>query len=181
MDVGARIVELRTAYHVSQYALWKRSGVPQAAISQYESGKKAPEIDTLERICKGLGVTLADFFSENAPLPPGVTGEERALLESYRVFSSGTPWPSGPGERQKPGDIVSPEQTVRFARQMILARFAREKRFARLAKTKRLARKKKTNHKRAALRVCKSALIFYGVIVEAGRSHAGTHPSNLLK
>ena len=89
MDVGARIVELRTAYHVSQYALWKRSGVPQAAISQYESGKKAPEIDTLERICKGLGVTLADFFSENAPLPPGVTGEERALLESYRVFSPG--------------------------------------------------------------------------------------------
>ncbi len=89
MDVGARIVELRTAYHVSQYALWKRSGVPQAAISQYESGKKAPEIDTLERICKGLGVTLADFFSENAPLPPRVTGEERALLESYRVFSPG--------------------------------------------------------------------------------------------
>lgn len=89
MNVGARIVELRTAYHVSQYALWKRSGVPQAAISQYESGKKAPEIDTLERICRGLGVTLADFFSENAPLPPGVTGEERALLESYRVFSPG--------------------------------------------------------------------------------------------
>lgn len=89
MNVGARIVELRTAYHVSQYALWKRSGVPQAAISQYESGKKAPEIDTLERICKGLGVTLADFFAENAPLPPGVTGEERALLESYRVFSPG--------------------------------------------------------------------------------------------
>ena len=62
MDVGARIVQLRSAYGISQYALWKRSGIAQGALSQYESGAKTPGVDTLEKICAALGIRLADFF-----------------------------------------------------------------------------------------------------------------------
>ena len=62
MDVGARIVQLRSAYGISQYALWKRSGIAQGALSQYESGAKTPGVDTLEKICAALGIRLADFL-----------------------------------------------------------------------------------------------------------------------
>ena len=87
MDVGARICQLRKAYHVSQYALWKRSGVAQAALSQYESGRKVPSVDTLEKICRGLGISLADFFAENIQnVPFCITEDERRLLEIYRTF-----------------------------------------------------------------------------------------------
>lgn len=87
-----RITQLRTAYGISQYALWKRSGIAQGALSQYESGAKTPGVDTLERICGALGVTLADFFSPDAALalPSGMSSlstEERELLGCYRMLT----------------------------------------------------------------------------------------------
>lgn len=88
MDVGARIAQLRAAYGISQYALWKRSGIAQGALSQYESGLKTPGVDTLERICEALGISLADFFSidasaEGSPFSP----EEVELIGCYRMLS----------------------------------------------------------------------------------------------
>lgn len=90
MNVGQRITQLRTAYGISQYALWKRSGIAQGALSQYESGAKTPGVDTLERICDALGITLSDFFSEDAVQPCGTNGlstEERELLGCYRMLT----------------------------------------------------------------------------------------------
>ena len=75
MDVAARLVELRKDRDMSQYALWKASGVAQGMLSEYESGKKVPGIDVLERICAGLGVSLAEFFDVKTETPP----EERAV------------------------------------------------------------------------------------------------------
>ena len=90
MDVGARIVQLRSAYGISQYALWKRSGIAQGALSQYESGIKTPSVDTLERICAAFGITLSEFFSA-APLGTEVasdlSSEEMELLCCYRMLS----------------------------------------------------------------------------------------------
>ena len=89
MDVGPRIAQLRAAYGISQYALWKRSGIAQGALSQYESGLKTPGIDTIERICNALGISLADFFSD--PLPHGttfeLTPEEIELIRYYRLLT----------------------------------------------------------------------------------------------
>ena len=91
MDVGARIAQLRTARNISQYALWKRSGIAQGALSQYESGQKTPGIDSLERICGGLGVTLAEFFSVSeeydAKQSVLLTNSEQELLCNYRILS----------------------------------------------------------------------------------------------
>lgn len=47
-------------------------------------------MDTLERICGALGVTLADFFSPDAALPSGMSSlstEERELLGCYRMLT----------------------------------------------------------------------------------------------
>lgn len=90
MDVGARIAQLRAAYGISQYALWKRSGIAQGALSQYESGVKTPGIDTLERICDALGICLAEFFSDDqerknhtAQLEP----DEMEIIGCYRMLN----------------------------------------------------------------------------------------------
>jgi len=51
--------------------LAKASGIAQSTISAIESGKTSPTIDSLERICAALGITLADFFSyDSEELPP---------------------------------------------------------------------------------------------------------------
>lgn len=90
MDVGARIAQLRTAYGISQYALWKRSGIAQGALSQYESGIKTPGVDTLERICDAFGISLAEFFSVG-PFIPGsaitLCADEMELVGCYRMLS----------------------------------------------------------------------------------------------
>lgn len=90
MDVGARIAQLRSAYGISQYALWKRSGIAQGALSQYESGAKTPGVDTLERICEALGISLADFFSIDSSDEPSLfSQEEIELIGCYRMLSPG--------------------------------------------------------------------------------------------
>lgn len=89
MNVGARIVQLRSAYGISQYALWKRSGIAQGALSQYESGAKTPGIDTIEKICAALGIRLADFFSDESAegCPVRLSADEANLLSYYRLLT----------------------------------------------------------------------------------------------
>lgn len=66
MEVSKRLFELRKARDLSQNQLARLSGVAQGAISQYEAGK-APSPDVLEKLCAGLGITLAEFFSPASP------------------------------------------------------------------------------------------------------------------
>ena len=90
MDVGARLTELRNAFGMSQYALWKRTGIAQGALSQYESGLKTPGVDTLERICEGFGITLADFFAlknEDERQRISLSSQEREVICCYRALN----------------------------------------------------------------------------------------------
>lgn len=75
MDVGRKITELRTAQGISLTNLAKRSGIAQSSLSYIESGKAQPTVETVEKICTALGITLSEFFSdtqEQEPLPPEV-------------------------------------------------------------------------------------------------------------
>lgn len=64
MDVSRKIAELRKATGLSQYRLAKLSGVHPSAISRYEAGSLDPGPRILERLCRGLGITLAEFYTE---------------------------------------------------------------------------------------------------------------------
>ena len=66
MNVAKRIEELRAEKGLSQYKLAKLSGVPQGSLSNYELGKSVPGVEVIEKLCVGLGVTLAEFFSPAA-------------------------------------------------------------------------------------------------------------------
>jgi transcriptional regulator with XRE-family HTH domain len=61
--VADRLYELREARGLSLRALAKRSGVTTEMASRAERGIKPPGIQTLLKLCDGLGVELSTFFS----------------------------------------------------------------------------------------------------------------------
>jgi transcriptional regulator with XRE-family HTH domain len=61
--LGARIKELRREAAISQEELASRAGVHWTYLSDLERGQQTPTIDVLNRIARGLGVTLAEFFA----------------------------------------------------------------------------------------------------------------------
>jgi HTH-type transcriptional repressor of puuD len=63
MNVALRLKSLRKDRNLSQYRLAKKSGVSQSFLSTLESGQKTPTIDTLEKLCNALGISLSEFFN----------------------------------------------------------------------------------------------------------------------
>lgn len=63
--IGKRIKELRKIAGLSQEKLARKIAVDRTFISKIESGKINLTINSLSTICKGLNVSLADFFSTN--------------------------------------------------------------------------------------------------------------------
>jgi len=73
LDIGRRLQELREAQGVSRYRLNKIAGLSTSTLHDIETGKKSPTITTLEAICKGLGITLQEFFNwEETPTSEGM-------------------------------------------------------------------------------------------------------------
>ncbi|NHM28930.1 helix-turn-helix transcriptional regulator [Desulfofundulus sp. TPOSR] len=73
MDIGRRIREIRKANNQKLLNISQQTGLSQPFISEIERGIKVPSIETLEKICSALGITLAEFFADQAPeLPPDI-------------------------------------------------------------------------------------------------------------
>lgn len=87
MDIGHRIVALLKAQHMSQKTLSEQTNLTPSYINQICLNKKVPTLETLERICSGLGTDIETFFSspvkEKAALP---SAEEQQLLRHYRLL-----------------------------------------------------------------------------------------------
>ena len=64
MNSKLRIRELMAERQWSEYRLALESGLSQSTISNIFSRNTTPSIPTLESICKGFGITLAQFFAE---------------------------------------------------------------------------------------------------------------------
>jgi transcriptional regulator with XRE-family HTH domain len=61
--LGARIKELRKRLGISQEELAGRAGMHWTYLSDLERGRQTPTLDMLNRVARGLDVTLAEFFS----------------------------------------------------------------------------------------------------------------------
>jgi transcriptional regulator with XRE-family HTH domain len=73
MDVGTRLTRFRESKKISKNKLAQESGVTQGFISQVELGNRLPTLEVLNRICSALGLTLSEFFADQAPeVPPEV-------------------------------------------------------------------------------------------------------------
>lgn len=62
--VTDRIKRLCRQRHMSMYALSKKTGISQSSLSNLMKRGSAPTFHTLSAICDGLGITLAQFFSD---------------------------------------------------------------------------------------------------------------------
>jgi len=86
MDVLERIGQLRDERNWSNYKLSQVSGVSQTTLRNMFSRNTLPGIATLEAICVGFGMTLAQFFADgDEPVP--LTDEQHEMLKTWGTLT----------------------------------------------------------------------------------------------
>jgi transcriptional regulator with XRE-family HTH domain len=74
VELGQRIRHLRKRAGISARALASKAGLTQSHLSKLETGAAKPSLEALERICRAMGVSLAEFFA---------AGEEQLCLPAH--------------------------------------------------------------------------------------------------
>lgn len=64
MDTIERVTELTRARNLSLYQLARISDVPYVTLRNAKARHNQLSVDTIERICMGLGITMSEFFSD---------------------------------------------------------------------------------------------------------------------
>ena len=103
MNTNERLQRLLNERGWSMYRLSLQSGLSQATLANIFRRNTMPSIATLEAICKGFGITLAQFFAEGemVEMTPdlkevfdcwvGLTVEQKtAVLQLLKVMSNGS-------------------------------------------------------------------------------------------
>ena len=87
--VFERIKCLCDAKQYTMHRLAKESGLPYSSLNNIIHRRTCPTVGTLAKICKGLDITLPEFFDfELYPLKnDGLTEKEDELVNKYRTLS----------------------------------------------------------------------------------------------
>ena len=85
-DVLKEITRLREKRKWSKYDLAKRSGLAQSTISTWYRKNQIPTIQTLDKVCHGLGITLSQFFAEGDDAV-SLTPEQKELLDNWSALT----------------------------------------------------------------------------------------------
>ena len=67
-DILGRIDRERLARGWSEYTLAENSGLTQSTLSTWRRRNLQPNVTSIEKICHGLGITLSQFFEEDAAI-----------------------------------------------------------------------------------------------------------------
>lgn len=86
MNIGARIKTLRENRGMTVYRLANLAGMPQNHVTNIENGLVSPRIDTLEKIVRPLGCTMAEFFNEDTEAYY-LSDREKQMLSEFRTLS----------------------------------------------------------------------------------------------
>lgn len=81
MDVHKKLEALLAKQGWSRYKLAKESGLSEATIANIFKRGNVPSLSTLETICKGFKITLAQFFAENEAVE--LTPELKELFDEW--------------------------------------------------------------------------------------------------
>lgn len=65
MDTLQRLRQLLDERHWTEYRLAKATGLSDSTIKNIYKRNTQPTIETLEAICRGFGITLAQFFADD--------------------------------------------------------------------------------------------------------------------
>lgn len=80
--IGPRIKELCDKQQITKYRLSQMTGVTQTVLSRIIKGENIPTIQTIEKICAALNISLAQFFAKDEN-PPDLTAEQREIIETW--------------------------------------------------------------------------------------------------
>lgn len=83
MDVIKKLNKLRLERNMSVYRLAELSGINQSTLANTFSHGTVPSIKHLELLCDTLGITLAQFFTEDE-IPVTLSPQESRLIYNYR-------------------------------------------------------------------------------------------------
>jgi transcriptional regulator with XRE-family HTH domain len=76
-----RIIQLMNKRNWTEYRLSKESKLSQSTIANLFKRNTIPSVTTLESICNGFGITLAQFFSEGNIVE--LTHEQKILFDRW--------------------------------------------------------------------------------------------------
>ena len=87
-EVISRIRYFLEYKHWSLYRLAKEADIPYGSLSNIFNRKTVPSIPTLDRICKGFGISLSAFFEydKNPIRIESLSDTEQDIINSYRVL-----------------------------------------------------------------------------------------------
>lgn len=83
MEIGNRIKYIRTIKNIKSNELAKTIGVSPVFLSYIENGTKKPSLETLEKICDALDISLKELFDDGSTLSP----ELKELLDHAKNLS----------------------------------------------------------------------------------------------
>lgn len=81
MDVKKRLQQLMDDRGWTIYRVAKEAGIPWSTVRNMFKRNTEPSIQTLEALCKGMGMTLPQFFDVNNDL--GLSPEQEQLLHEW--------------------------------------------------------------------------------------------------
>lgn len=84
MDVLVRLQELLRERGWTEYRLSKECGLAQSTIGNIYRRNTRPSLETIETICKGFGISLAQFFAEDELVE--LTPEVREMVRSWSIL-----------------------------------------------------------------------------------------------
>ena len=85
MDAKARIKELMAERNWSEYRLAIASSLSQSTVANIFNRNTTPSVATLESICAGFGITLAQFFAEGDMVE--LTEEQKEMFSAWSSLS----------------------------------------------------------------------------------------------
>ena len=85
-DILAEITRLRLMRNWTEYELAQHSGLSQSTISTWYRKNQIPTVQTLDKVCRGFGITLSQFFAEDGDTLQ-LTLEQKELLENWAALT----------------------------------------------------------------------------------------------
>lgn len=88
MDAKVRIKQLMEKEGITEYRLAKLSGLSQSTISNIFNRNTAPTIPTIEAICNGLGISMAQFFSDDSENTVYLNAKRKRMFEDWYTLKT---------------------------------------------------------------------------------------------
>ncbi len=90
-EMGLKLKKIREDLGLTQAEFSKKVSLTQAAISQFEKAERFPSSDALQRIAKGLGVTVDFILSTSDEEKADNPDKERMIQNLVAKLQTATP------------------------------------------------------------------------------------------